>query len=112
MYIFVYGYGRNVLSHVEYELLTILKHMCLPHFFYVDVLVVCSLVHFIELHVFVVFLVPRCDVRYDFFGSFSFSFVFSGVQVLFILVVFLRMLASFNSNTTGITSGAGTANPS
>ena len=111
MYIFMYGCGRNVLSHVEYELLTILKHLSSPQFFFnVHILVVCSLAHFIELHIFVVFLVPRCDVRYDFLGSFSFSFVLSGVQVLFILVVFLRMSVPFNSNRTGITSGAGIAN--
>jgi hypothetical protein len=81
MYIFVHGYGRNVLSHVEYELLTILKHLSLPQVFLnVHILVVCSLAHFIELHIVVVFLVPRCDVRYDFFGSFSFSFVLSGFR--------------------------------
>jgi hypothetical protein len=38
-------------------------------FLNVHILVVCSLAHFIELHIVVVFLVPRCDVRYDFFGS-------------------------------------------
>jgi len=33
MYIFIYGCGRNVLSHVEYELLTFLQHLSLPQFF-------------------------------------------------------------------------------
>jgi len=86
-----------------------------------------SVVHFVKLHVFT-FLVPCCDVRYVFcvktmFGSFYSHLICRGFHVLFMLVVFLRILVSntvsitdnvcvvylMNSNTTGITSGAATA---
>ena len=50
------------------------------------------------------FFVPCCDVRYDFhfktmFGSSILSFDLSGVHVLYMLVVFLRILVS---NTVSI----------
>ena len=54
------------------------------------------------------------------FSSSLLPFVLSGVHALLILVVFIyvclfpyrMMFVSFNSSTTGVTSEAGTANPS
>ena len=83
---------------------------------FVHVLMWDSCYSFVKLHVFK-FLVPCCDVRYDFrvktmLGSSLFPFVLSRVHVLFMLSVFIyvywwptqfpcqKIFVSFNSTTT------------
>ena len=79
-------------------------------------------VHVVKLHVFA-FLIPCCEVRYDFRVKMMFDLswlpVLQEVHVLFMLFVFIyvywcstrspyqMMFVSFNSNTR-VTSGAGT----
>ena len=82
------------------------------------------LLNVVKLHVFT-FLVPCCYVRYDFrvksmFSSSQLPFVILGIYVLITFFVFIylywcltrcscqMMFVSFNSNTTGVTSGTGT----
>ena len=76
-----------------------------------------------------IFSVLCCDVCYDFhvktmLGLSLHPFVLSEVYVLFMLIVFIytswcptrfpfqMMFVSLNSNTTGVTTGVGTANRS
>ena len=85
-------------------------------------------VQFFKLHVFKL-LVPCCDVRCDcrvktMFGSPSLPYDLAGVHVLSMLYVSIyiywfltrfqcqMMFASFKTNTTGVTRGSGTVNPS
>ena len=75
----------------------------------------------VSLHVFT-FLIPCCDVRYDFYIKTIFGrnfFICLVSCFINVISVYLRirslcemMFVSFNSNITGVTYGTGTANPS
>jgi hypothetical protein len=96
-------------SHVEQELLTLPEHQSSPRLLLVLVVLV------VKLQVFT-FLDPCCYVRHDFRAKTMFDsswlllFVFIYVCCFLTRYPYQMMFVSFNSNMTGVTCGAGTAN--
>ena len=109
---------------MEQELLTLPEHLSSSPFF-TCFCGVC-VVHGVKLYAFTV-LVPYCDVRYNFrvktfVSILRDSFLFCrGLIFVFVFTYiywcpkrfpYQMMFFSLNSNTTGVTSGAGNAHPS
>ena len=106
------------MPHVEQELLTLQEHMYEFASVFTYLIGVCVF-QVVKLHVFT-FLVPCCDVCYDFrvktmFDSSYLPVCFVRGSFIFMLFVFMfenwcptgfpyqMMSVSFNSNTTGVT---------